>query len=476
MPSPTRYSLLASLLSLIGVSVSAMASEPSLETLAAPLYQLEQQLSRHELDNGLSLYLLVLPNKQSVALSSQFAVGSRNELEGESGYAHLFEHMLFKGSENAPGDSYGQTMSANSGYFNASTFFDATNYYVNLPSQALELALWLESDRFIRPLLSDETVRNQQQTVLEEMATTIDNQPYIRPAMTFLLNQVKGSPYGHAVIGSVDDVSAATPASLNRFHHDFYRPDAMQLAIVGDLPPQALSWVDKYFGSWQKPKRPQAHFSPLAVERQPVRGEIVDSRGPWPGLMLAWHTVGALHPDAAAITLVEDYLLQNRTSMLEQMNLKAPDTLLHYSVPLSMEHLGVMNLILVPRAKISLDDLSQRITGMVDTLASQGVTPLELDQLKRHWLLTQLSKLDNDVSLANLLSASQQRDREHPLTAPWERIAAVTQEDIKRVTQYYLSPGYVRLDLLPPWYIRWGKAILEWLPEGLSDSLEEKVL
>ncbi|MFV7785336.1 M16 family metallopeptidase [Shewanella marisflavi] len=466
--------LLIALLSLLGLS--AMADEASLEPLAAPLYQLEQQLSYHELDNGLKLHLLPLPNKQSVAISSQFAVGSRNEAEGESGYAHLFEHMLFKGSENAPGDSYSQTMSAYSGRFNASTFFDATNYYVNLPSQALELALWLESDRFIRPRLSDETVRNQQQTVLEEMATTIDNQPYIRPAMEFLLNQIKDSPYGHAVIGSVDDVSAATPASLSRFHHDFYRPDAMQMAIVGDLPAQTRTWVEQYFGAWQKPTTPLANFTPLKVDRRPVQGEIVDGRGPWPGLLLAWHTVGALDKDAAAITLVEDYLLQNRTSMLEQYQLKTPDTLLHYSIPLTMEHLGVMNLILVPRAKVSLDDLSQRISQMVDQLADKGITDKELAQLKRRWLLGHLSKLDNDVGLANLLSSSQQRDLKQPLSGPWERIAAVTSEDIQRVTQQYLSPGYVRLDLLPPWYIRWGKAILEWLPEGVSDSLEEKVL
>lgn len=453
-----------------------MADEASLEPLAAPLYQLEQHLSYYELDNGLKLHLLPLPNKQSVAISSQFAVGSRNEAEGESGYAHLFEHMLFKGSENAPGDSYSQTMSAYSGRFNASTFFDATNYYVNLPSQALELALWLESDRFIRPRLSDETVRNQQQTVLEEMATTIDNQPYIRPAMEFLLNQIKDSPYGHAVIGSVDDVSAATPASLSRFHHDFYRPDAMQMAIVGDLPAQTRTWVEQYFGAWQKPATPLANFTPLKVDRRPVQGEIVDGRGPWPGLLLAWHTVGTLDKDAAAITLVEDYLLQNRTSMLEQYQLKTPDTLLHYSIPLTMEHLGVMNLILVPRAKVSLDDLSLRISQMVDQLADKGITDKELTQLKRRWLLGYLSKLDNDVGLANLLSNSQQRDLKQPLSGPWERIAAVTSEDIQRVTQQYLSPGYVRLDLLPPWYIRWGKAILEWLPEGVSDSLEEKVL
>ncbi|MGM8891899.1 M16 family metallopeptidase, partial [Psychrobacter sp. 1Y1] len=148
-----------------------------LSTLAQPLFHAEQRLQYRLLDNGLQVRILPLDDTQAVSIASQFDVGSRNEVNGQTGYAHLFEHMLFKGSKHAPGDSYTQTMSALSGQFNASTFFDFTNYYLTVPSQALELSLWLEADRFRYPTLNETTVKNQQAAVLEEMATSIDNQP-----------------------------------------------------------------------------------------------------------------------------------------------------------------------------------------------------------------------------------------------------------------------------------------------------------
>ena len=458
------------------ISTLAQASEQELATLAAPLYQLEQSIQYQRLKNGLQLRLLPLKNKQSVALASQFGVGSRNEAVGQTGYAHLFEHMLFKGSQNAPGDSYSQTMSSLSGKFNASTFFDYTNYYLNVPSRALQLALWLEADRFIRPALTEQTVKNQQQTVLEEMATTIDNQPYIRPAMEFLLNQVKGSPYGHAVIGSKTDIEAATTESLAQFHQTFYRPDTLQLSIVGQVPPQTLTWVTAYFADWPMPNNKPQGFHPLEVNRQSVHHEIIDARGPWPGLLLAWHTVGRSHQDAAAISLVESYLLQSRSSVLAKLSLTEPKQLLYYSLPLTMEHFGVMNLVMVPRANTSLDQLTQQITTIIDDLAAGGITSEQLEQLKLRSLQQQLATLDNDISLATTLSATLEQDKLTPLSGPWKRINAVTNDDIIRVTRQYLQPGVVRLDLLPPWYIRWSKAVLEWLPTGWTDSLEEQVL
>ncbi len=183
-----------------------------------PLYQLESRIETYTLANGLRVRLLPLEDKQTLTIASQFNVGARNEAKGQSGYAHLFEHMLFKGSENAPGDTYAQQFSALGARFNASTHFDYTNYFVTLPSQALELALYLEADRFIRPSLNATTVKNQQETVLQEMAQTIDNQPYVRSAMEFLLAQVEGTAYGHGVIGSREDITQSTPESLTVFH------------------------------------------------------------------------------------------------------------------------------------------------------------------------------------------------------------------------------------------------------------------
>lgn len=448
----------------------------TLTTLAQPLYDIEQQIEYRQLDNGLQVRTLTLANTQAVSIASQFDVGSRNETKGQTGYAHLFEHMLFKGSQHAPGDSYSQTMSALSGQFNASTFFDFTNYYLTIPSQALELSLWLEADRFRYPMLNQTTVSNQQGAVLEEMATTIDNQPYVRKAMEFLLAQVEGTPYGHAVIGSVADVKAATPESLNAFHQRYYRPDAMQLSLVGDIPPQTQTWIDNQFGDWQAPNSKLSQLNALEIKAKPVHGEVIDERGPWPAVLLAWHTAGTGSADAAALTLLEAYLFQNKSSLLRATSLNDPEQLLSYSIPLTMSHHGVTNLLLVPRARTSLDKLTANTETLIATVANGEITEQQVCQLKQIWLNQALARLDSPSVLSRYLSASQARDKMQPLTGPWQRINAVTAADLQRVSQQYFVGKTVRLDLLPPWYIRATKSILEFLPKDLSDSLEESVM
>ncbi|MCK8044382.1 insulinase family protein [Shewanella sp. 1CM18E] len=447
-----------------------------LSALAQPLYDAEQQIQYRLLDNGLQVRTLALENTQAVSIASQFDVGSRNEVKGQTGYAHLFEHMLFKGSQHAPGDSYTQTISALSGQFNASTFFDFTNYYLTIPSQALELSLWLEADRFRYPMLTQATVSNQQGAVLEEMATTIDNQPYVRKAMEFLLSQVSGTPYGHAVIGSVEDVKAATPESLNAFHQRYYRPDSMQLSLVGDIPQQTQTWIDSQFGDWQAPDNKRTQLDDLVVTPKPVHGEIVDERGPWPAVLLAWHTAGSGSADAPGLALIEAYLFQNKSSLLQATSLNDPEQLLSYSIPLTMTHHGVTNLVLVPRARTSLDTLTENAEALINRVASEPLAEPDLCQLKQIWLNNALKRLDSPSLLSRYLSASQTRDKLQPLTGPWERINAVSSTDIQAITQKYFVANTVRLDLLPPWYIRATKSILEFLPKGMSDSLEESVM
>ena len=476
------YKVLAifSTLSALAFSVSAQdrlaPQSCDLDALAQPLYDAEQQIQYRLLDNGLQVRTLALENTQAVSIASQFDVGSRNEIKGQTGYAHLFEHMLFKGSKHAPGDSYTQTMSAFSGQFNASTFFDFTNYYLTIPSQALELSLWLEADRFRYPMLNQTTVANQQGAVLEEMATSIDNQPYVRKAMAFLLAQVEGTPYGHAVIGSIADVKAATPESLTAFHQRYYRPDAMQLSLVGDIPEQTQTWIDKQFGDWQVPEFEQPKLSDLLVEAKPVHGEIVDERGPWPAVLLAWHTAGTGSADAAALSLIEAYLFQNKSSLLKATSLNDPEQLLSYSIPLTMTHHGVTNLLLVPRARTSLDTLTKNAESLVAQVGNNQITEQQLCQLKQIWLNQALARLDSPSLLSRYLSASQPSDKMQPLTGPWQRINAVKTADLQRISQQYFVGKTVRLDLLPPWYIRATKSILEVLPKGITDSLEESVM
>ncbi|MFT5788396.1 MAG: zinc protease [Shewanella sp.] len=456
--------------------LTAIEHSCDLTAQAAPLYQTEKRIQYRQLSNGLQVRTLAIADSSSISIASQFDVGSRNEIKGQTGYAHLFEHMLFKGSEHAPGDSYAQTMSELSGQFNASTFFDFTNYYLTIPAPALELSLWLEADRFRYPALTPTTVKNQQAAVLEEMATSIDNQPYVRKAMEFLLSQVEATPYGHAVIGSIADVKAATPASLNQFHQRYYRPDAMQLSLVGHMPLKTNTWIDNSFASWQQPLAAKQALPDLHIDAKPVHGEIVDERGPWPAVLLAWHTAGTDSADAPALALFESYLFQNKNSLIERTSLKDPDQLLSYSIPLKMQHHGVTNLVLAPRARTSLDTLTDNVEKLIETVTIAPIPAEQLCQLKQIWLDKKLSTLDSPSVLARSLSATPAKDRDAPLTAQWQRINAVTAADLQRVSEHYFKHKRVRLDLLPPWHIRAAKTILEWLPKGAADGLEESVM
>ena len=483
-----------------------------LNTQAVPLFTLEAQIHTRTLDNGIIVRTLNLADKHSVSIASQFNVGSANETQGQTGYAHLFEHMLFKGSQNVPADSYATELNALGARFNAMTDFDHTTYYLTLPANALALGLYLESDRFIRPTLNATNIKNQQDTVLQEMAQRIDNQSYMRKAMEYLLSQVKGTPYGHAVIGSKQDIESATPETLQAFHQDYYRPDALQLTVVGQLTSNAIAPVDnkdvttaengdvdvntdvdvnanidvnanvdnaieRYFGPWSRPSTPVHPTPAVQIIPHASIGEVVDERGPWPGLLLAWHTVGASHSDAAAISLLQDYLFQNRTSLIAKAGLNDPNFMLNYSIPLKMAQHGVTNLVLVPRSRASLNELTEQVQQLIDDVSQNGISEESLTALKQIWLNRQLAKLDDTEALALQLSSTLAQDRNQPLTAPWRRIQAVTTDDIQRVCrQYFSADRLVRLDLLPPWYVRLAKTLLEWLPKSVSDGIEDSAL
>jgi zinc protease len=462
------------------LSKTSLAAAPpglcELDNIATPLYNMERRIQYRVLDNGLQSRILALPEQQTVSIASQFAVGSVNEVNQQSGYAHLFEHMLFKGSVHAPGHSYVQTMNTWSGRFNAETSFDYTRYYLTLPKQALQLGLWLEADRFRYPLLSTTTVKNQQGAVLEEMAGAIDNQPYVRNAMEFLLAQVADTPYGHSVIGSVADIKAATPELLTAFHQEYYRPDAMQLSIVGAAPEQTGRWIEDNFGDWQVPSFKQDPMPALSINPRQVHGKISDVRGPWPALLLGWHTVGQSHVDAAAVRLVESYLFTSRASLVKQSGLVDPGHLLSYSMPVVMQQHGVSNIVLVPRARTSLDTLTQKVMDLIEPLKNSTMSAQQLCMLKQNWLHSALAQLNSSRSLAISLSATLAQDKLTPLSGPWQRIKNVTEADIRRIAKHYFNQNYVRIDLLPPWYIRATKTILEWLPKSIADSIEAGVL
>ena len=206
----------------------------------------------HRLENGLRLVLSPEPSVAIVAVNLWYDVGSRNEGPGQTGLAHLFEHMMFQGSRHVAGNQHFELLEGVGGSANASTWFDRTNYYETLPSHHLELALWLEADRmgWMLPALTAEKLENQRDVVKNERRQRYDNQPYGDWDERMLaMVYPPGHPYRHPVIGSLEDIDGFTLGDLESFFRAYYAPDNAVLTLCGGFDStRALEWVERYFG------------------------------------------------------------------------------------------------------------------------------------------------------------------------------------------------------------------------------------
>jgi predicted Zn-dependent peptidase len=214
--------------------------------------QLAIPLERHCLDNGLKIVLSQDNTVPIVAVNIWYGVGSRNELPGHTGFAHLFEHMMFQGSKHVPKNKHFELIECAGGTLNATTWFDRTNYFETVPSRDLELALWLESDRmgWMLPAMDQEKLDNQRDVVKNEKRQRYDNQPYGDWDQRLqALIYPKDHPYHHPVIGSVEDLDAATLEDVAAFFSTYYIPNNAVLTIVGDFDEsQVIDLVQRYFG------------------------------------------------------------------------------------------------------------------------------------------------------------------------------------------------------------------------------------
>ena len=207
---------------------------------------------RHRLDNGLKVVLSPDRSVPVVATSLWYGVGSRNEPRGKTGFAHLFEHMMFQGSAHVPKNKHFEHIERVGGTLNATTWFDRTNYFETVPSNALELPLWLESDRmgWMLPAMTQEKLDNQRDVVKNERRQRYDNQPYGDwDERLQKLMYPEDHPYRHTVIGSMEDIDAATLDDVASFFQTFYVPNNAVLTVAGDIDPaETLEHIKRYFG------------------------------------------------------------------------------------------------------------------------------------------------------------------------------------------------------------------------------------
>src|SRR5580765_2192807 len=271
------------------------------------------------LPNGLTVAFEEDHSTPIVHLQLWYHVGSKNEKPGRTGFAHLFEHLMFKGSRNVEPEGHTSRISSVGGQANAYTEDDVTVFWETVPAQYLPLALWLEADRMASLRINDETFKNERDVVKEERRMRVDNQPYGRLNEIIYDQAFTTHPYKHPTIGSMQDLEAASVDDVRDFYNTYYVPENATLAIVGDFDTaQAVQLVTQYLGRVPKAARPV----PRDIPKEPptTREKRVTLQEPWPlpAVVVAYHITYDGHPDSYPLHIASKVLSDGQSSRIYQ--------------------------------------------------------------------------------------------------------------------------------------------------------------
>jgi len=429
---------LTALAASIGSTGSAGAQEPA--RIAFDTYTLS---------NGLTVILAPDRTSQVVAVDVWYNVGSRNEARGRTGFAHLFEHMMFQGSANVKKAEHFQHIERAGGEMNGSTAEDRTNYYEALPSNRLNLGLWLEADRMRSLAITDSNFTNQREAVKEERRLRVDNQPYtgaIFEGMYALADSATCFPYAHSVIGSMDDLNAAKTPDVKAFFDLYYAPNNATLTVVGDFDPTPTrALIQQYFGEIPRGQSPppvicQATFSPGAIHRT-----WPDPKANLPAVMLAYRLPEYKSADTPALELLASILGQgessriNKTVVREKKLAQAAFVLNNPFGP--RRGPGVVLALGIANQGVIVDSIAAGLAAEFDRVARDGVTEAELSKAKNGYRTQLIIQQQRALNKAEALqSASIFLGEPEAVNTNWRRFLAVTGADIKRVAATYFRP------------------------------------
>ncbi|HYW10021.1 MAG TPA: pitrilysin family protein [Longimicrobium sp.] len=438
---------LAALALLAAVPLGAQA--PGARTPAFETYRLQ---------NGLRVILAPDAAAPTVAVNVWYDVGSRDEKQGRTGFAHLFEHMMFQGSANVEKGAHMSLVSrAGGGNLNGSTSADRTNYYQTLPSNRLNLGLWLEADRMRALAVNQENFANQREVVKEEKRLRVDNAPYAA-AVRGMLSDVGFNPqgcfaYGHTAIGSMEDLNAATLDDVRAFHSMYYRPGNATITLVGGFEPaRARELITEYFGTIPAGPAPQRTTCEQPFSHFPVRRVFPDANAQLPALWVAYGIPGPTHADMPAVRVLNTILADGKSSRLSE-RLVNRERAAAQLVPIFMEQRGPSLAMYGMIANQGTD--AARLESLFDEEVARvrtgGVTEAELAKARNR--LRAAAVLERQTP-AGLAEAFQYYAHFHGDPAAIRQgLAAemrVTADDVKRVANQYFSPSNRAVGITQP--------------------------
>lgn len=442
----TALGVLVTVASLLG------AERAGAEQSATALSNL--QVSRATLENGLRVVMNQDATVPTVAISVYYNVGSRNEVKGRSGFAHLFEHMMFQGSANVGKGEHFSLIINRGGSANGTTSNDRTNYFETLPSNELGLGLWLEADRMRSLAVTQDNFENQRMTVMEERRQRIDNQPYV-PSMLRINELAYGDywPYAHSTIGDMQDLVDAPLEAVQEFFNTYYAPNNAVISIAGDFDPQeALRLVTEYFGDI--PARQTPTFdAPNPVEQAAEQTETMyDANATLPAFHLAYHIPTSRTPDHYALEMLALVLGDGESSRLYQRLVKREEICQEVAVGTDDRRGPDLFSVWAVMASGHPPEAAQEIIyAELQSIADAGVTERELQKAKNRVSATFVFGLQSNMARSQRLAEFELYWGDaNLLKLELDHYLAVTAEDIKRVAgQYFDATNRTVLNVLP---------------------------
>lgn len=395
----------------------------------------------YELPNG--LHVILHQNNEAPVVSTYvlYHVGSKDERPDRTGFAHFFEHLMFEGSANIERGQLDKLISEAGGNDNASTSFDRTDYYINLPSNELELALWIESERMLQAQIDEVGVETQREVVKEERRYRYDNKAYGSFTEQMAKLVFAGTPYEWSPIGSVQYIDQATIEEFREFYDEWYMPNNAILSIAGDFEiEQAKALVERYFGDIPRGADPERKEIVFDLDAAPQTKVIEEAFTPLPATMHVWRAPAMTHADANAIDLAVKILAEGESSRLYQRIVDREQAAVASSAyTWLLEKAGMVSVYAIGNRGVELATLDRLIDEEVAKLIDDGVSERELLKAKNQVEAELASSLGTMQSRASSLAYYRQWYGDtDAINRELANYLAVTQEDIKRVAQTYL--------------------------------------
>jgi len=401
------------------------------------------QFTDTKLKNGLRVIIAEDHSAPVFSIAVTYNVGSRNERQGRTGFAHLFEHMMFKGSPNVGSGEHFLLIYSNGGDMNGSTNKDRTNYYERLPANQLDLALFLESDRMRALDINKTNLDNQIGTVSEERKQGVDNQPYGKTSEAIDNLAYKNFNYRHSVIGSLEDLRAASVDDVAAFFKTYYAPNNAVVAIAGDVKTaDCLAKVRTYFESIPQQPDPAVVDMVEPPQTEEQRLTIDDALARLARLDVVYHIPQSMTPDADALSVAGTILSSGRSSRLYENIVRQKQ--LSSSVFASAGESRGPGLFRISGTVMpgkSIADLEQAVYDEVERLKTGPIEAWEIEKARNSAKRSFLSSLTSSLSRAVMLSQlAVYYNDPGLLNTRYERLSAITVADVQRVAKQYLTP------------------------------------